>query len=39
MKDEFDEPTDNRKIKKFYRTIMNLSTGFKKIILNIYGAL
>ena len=39
MKDEFDEPTDNIKEKKFYGAIMNLSTGSKKIILNIYGAL
>ena len=38
MKDEFDELIDNKKMKNPYRTIMNLSTGSKNIILDIYGA-
>ena len=37
-KDEFDELIDNKKMKKFYRTNLSLSTGSKNIILDIYGA-
>ena len=36
-KDEFDELIDNKKMKKSYRTNLNLSTGSKNIMLDIYS--